>query len=226
MCGASPQQKEAFANETKVSGILTNQLQQFAGQNQEILNSLTSALTPIEEAGPEQFGFAPAETAAMRTDVAEQLNQAGAQTAGAVRGALASRGGGTVYLPSGSEASILGELAQQTAVKEAEAQAGITQKGYDIGRQNWQFATEGLMKAPGELEQPVTAAGGAATGAAGQEMSGATAITQANQAWMQPVGAIVGGVAKGGLPSLPSLPGGGGGTNPPVGSGSEGDWGQ
>jgi len=215
MCGASPQQKEAFANETKVSGILTNQLQQFAGQNQEILNSLTSALTPIEEAGPEQFGFAPAEAAAMRTDVAEQLNAGAAQTANAVRGALASRGGGTTYLPSGSEASILGTLAQDTAVKEAEAQAGITQKGYDIGRQNWQFATEGLMKAPGELEAPINQAGGAAVGAAEGAMSGANAITAANQAWMQPVGAIIGATVKGATGGgLPSLPGGGGA--PPI----------
>lgn len=211
MCGASSQQKAAFANEQVVANLLKTQFQDFAGTNKEILNSITSALTPIEEAGPGQFGFTPAEEAAIRTGTAEQLNTGAAQTANAVRSAVASRGGGTTYLPSGSEASIIGSLAQDTAVKEAEAQAGITQKGYDIGRQNFEFATEGLMKAPGAVESPVIQAGEAAGGAAGREMEGGTAITQANQAWMQPVGQIIGGVAGAAM----GLPGVGGGASAP-----------
>ncbi len=196
ICGASKEEKTAFANETKVSSLLTSTFQKFAGDNASILSELTHNLTPIESAGPSQFGFTPAEEAARRTGTAEQINAAGSQVSNAVRSALASKGGGST-LPSGSEASIIGALAQDTAVKEALAQSDITAKGYDIGRQNWEFATEGLMKAPGELENPVTNAGDAALGGAKAEMEGGQAITQANQAWMQPVGAIIGGVAGG-----------------------------
>lgn len=197
-----------------MSQLLTTQFQQFAGENQAILGELTHNLSPIADNGPSQFGISPAEEAAERTTTAEQINQAGSQTANAVRSAIASRGGGTVTLPSGSEDAIIGALAQQTAVKEAEAQAGITTRGYDIGRQNWEFATEGLMKAPGELENPVTGAGEAATGGAKAEMEGGQAITQANEAWMQPVGALAGGIAGGLIPKIPGLnsgqPSGGG----------------
>lgn len=203
MCGASSQEKSAFANETKVSSLLTEQFQKFAGDNASILNELTQNLTPIQAAGPSQFGFAPSEEAALRTGATEQLSAAGAQTANAVRGAVASRGGGTTYLPSGSEASIIGALAQDTAVKQAEARDAITSKGYDVGRQNWEFATEGLTKAPGALESPVIGAGEAATGGAKAEMEGGQAITAANQAWMQPVGALAGGVIGGLLPKIP-----------------------
>lgn len=208
-CGASGQEKAAYGNEQKLSQLLTTQFQQFAGENESILGELTHSLSPIQAAGPGQFGFTPEETAALRTDTAEQLNAANAQTANAVRSAVASRGGGTTYLPSGSEDSILGALAQNSAVKEAEAQSAITAKGYDVGRSNWEFATEGLMKAPGALENPITGAGEAALGGAQAEEKGAQDITAASQAWMQPVGAIIGGVAGGLLPKIPGGKSGG-----------------
>lgn len=206
MCGASSQQKDAYANETKISGLLTENFENFAGTNSAILKNITGALTPIAEAGPGQFGFTPGEEAAERTDAAEQLNSAGANATNAVRSAVASQGGGTTYLPSGSSASILGALAEDTAVKEAEAQSNITQKGYDIGRQNWEFATNELAAAPGALENPVTGAGDAAVAGANLEQSGAAAITQADQAWMQPVAQIIGGVAGGLIPHIPGSP--------------------
>lgn len=197
MCKASKEEKSAYANEQKISNLMTSQFQKFAGDNSAILHELTHNLTPIQDAGPSQFGLSPAEEAAERTMTAEQLTAAGANATNAVRQALASKGGGTTYLPSGSEASILGSLAQDSAVKEALAQSQITQRGYDIGRQNWEFATEGLTKAPGALEAPVISAGEGATGAAKNQFEGAQAITAANQAWMQPVAGIIGGVASG-----------------------------
>ena len=211
MCKASSQQKQAYANEQKVSSMLTSQFADFAGKNDAILDDLTGHLSPIEDAGPSQFGLSPTEEAAERTMTAEQLNSAAGQTANAVRGAVASRGGGTSYLPSGAEASILGSLAQDTAVKEALAQSKITERGYDIGRDNWKFATGELARAPGELENPVTAAGGAAVGGAEMQQKGADAITAANQAWMKPVAGLVGGMLEGkGLTGFFKKSGGGG----------------
>lgn len=182
---------------------MTENFENFAGTNANILKELTGSLTPIVEAGPGQFGFTPSEAAAMRTDAAEQLNAAGANATNAVRSAVASQGGGTTFLPSGSSASILGALAQDTAVKEAEAQSGITQAGYAQGNKNWLAATQELAGAPGELENPITGAGDAAVSGANLEQSGANAITQANQAWMQPVGQIIGGVASAFVPKQP-----------------------
>lgn len=196
MCGASSEQKQAFANEKKISQLLTTNFEEFAGRNSAILDNMISSLSPIESAGPGQYGLPAAEDAALRTSASENISSAGAQASNAVRSALASRGGGTTYLPSGSEASIIGTLAQDTAQKEALAQNQITEKGYDTGRQNWEFATEGLIKAPGELENPVTSAGSGALGGAEAEQKGAEAITQANQAWMAPVAGIIGAGVK------------------------------
>jgi len=215
---------------------MKEQFQLFAAENQNILKELTQNLTPIQTAGPSQFGFTPAEESALRTGTAEQLNAASSQVANAVRGTVAARGGSN--LPSGSEAAIIGALAQDTAVKEAEAQSGITAKGYDIGRQNWEFATEGLMRAPGALEAPVISAGGEALSGAQAEMKGAQEITAANRAWEAPVGKLIGGAvsmipgmapvggAIGGASS--SLPGGsgytaGGGNSAWQGPGAGGD---
>lgn len=178
---------------------MTENFQQFAGENQNILGELTGSLTPIAEAGPSQFGLSPAAEAAERTSAAENLNSAGANASNAVRSAIASQGGGTTYLPSGSADSILGALAENTAVQEAEAQTGITEQGYNLGRQNWLAATQELAQAPGELENPVSGAGNAAVSGANLEQQGAQAITQADQAWMQPLGQIIGGVAGGAM---------------------------
>lgn len=207
MCGASGQEKAAYGNEQKVSSLLTTQFQKFAGDNAAILGELTHNLTPIQTAGPSQFGLSAAEEAAERTMTAEQLSAAGSQVSNAVRSAVASKGGGTTYMPSGSLASIEGALAQDTAVKEALAQSKITQRGYDIGRDNWKFATEGLMKAPSELENPVTSAGDAALGGAKAQMEGGKSITEANQAWMKPVAGLIGGIGGGLIGKLPPLGG-------------------
>jgi hypothetical protein len=196
LCGASDQEKAAFANEQKISNLLTTNFQEFAGKDSAILDNMIKSLSPIQAAGPSQFGLTPVAEAAERTSAAENISAAGAQASNAVRSAMASRGGGMSYLPSGSEAEIVGTIAQDTAVKEALAQSNITAKGFDIGRQNWEFATEGLTKAPGALESPITQAGGEAVTGAGQEQKGAEAITAANQAWMAPVAGIIGAGVK------------------------------
>jgi len=208
MCKASSQQKQAYANEAKVSSMLSSIASNFAGIDTNMLNSISANLTPIQEAGPSQFGLSPTAEAAERTSAAETLNAAGAQTANAVRGSLAAEGGGPTgggpTLPSGSQEAIIGNLAQQNAVQQAEAQSNITQQGFNIGRQNWLAATQGLEAAPAAFENPVTGAGSAAESAASTQMQGANAITAANEAWMQPAGAIIGGIGGGLIGKIPS----------------------
>lgn len=216
-CGASSQEKGAFANEQKVSGLLTSAFQQVMGTNMNILDSLTGALKPIVSAGADQFGFTPAEEAARRTEATERLASAGGQATNAVRSAEASRGGGNVYLPSGSEASIEASLAQDTAQKEATAQLDITKQGYDVGRQKFFEATNLLAEAPGKLEGPITGMGSAAESAAASELKGGEAITAANRAWEGPVAGLIGA----GLSFIPKPQGAKGGSSD--GSSGSGD---
>lgn len=213
MCGASGQQKAAQANEVKVGDLLRTDMQLVFGKNQNLLDTLTKALSPTVQAGPNAYGFSPGQDAAMRTQATEQISQAGANATNATRNAVAARGG--MNLPSGSEAAIESGLAQNQANQQAAAQLGITEKGYEAGRQNYFQSVSDLAGAPGELENPATSAGNAAMGAANTQMQGATDITNANNAWMAPVGAIFGSVAKGAVPLLGNL-----GSNPLAPAGS------
>ena len=98
-------------------------------------------------------------------------------------------------LPSGSAAALEGDLALKQASKEATDQAAITQKGYDVGRQNFFQAEQAEAAAPGELEAPITSAGGADLGGVEAVTKSADDITQANNAWFAPVMGAIGGIA-------------------------------
>jgi len=212
MCGASEGQKMAAASLGKISGQMSYFLEKVMGENMNILGMIKNALAPIVTGGPSQFGMSPAEEAAKRTAATANITAAGRRAADATRSALASRGGGNIYLPSGSEAAIESGLAQNIAEKQAEAQLGITEEGYKIGRENFFRGTGMLTAAPGELEGPIAQAGGAAVGAGKASSEAQEAITAANQAWMGPVGGIIGGVATKLIPGIGAL---GGATNPP-----------
>jgi hypothetical protein len=193
MCQASKLQNAANASVVSVEDMLKGVFANFAGTNQAMMKELVSNLSPIQAAGPSQFGLSPVAEAAERTSTAEQMSAAGGQVSNAVRAGVASEGGGTNFLPSGGEAAILGSLAQSNAVQEALAQSGITQQGYQMGRQNWQFATQGLESAPSAFEGPVIQAGNAALGGGEAQLNSANTITNANRAWESTAGKLVGG---------------------------------
>ena len=194
LCGATGAQKQSQANEMKVSNLLTSDFQQIFGDNENILKSITGALEPVVNAGPNQYGFNAAEDSAMRTQATDTLAAAGRNATNSVRSAVAANGG--MNLPSGSEAAIEGGLAEDQANKQAEAQLAVTKAGYDTGRANFFGAEGALASAPGALENPATAAGGAAEGAATSAMQGATDIANAQNAWIAPVAGMIGDVGK------------------------------
>lgn len=191
-CGASGAMKSAENAESQVSQSMNTDFGTVFKENQGVLSSLTSALEPIVSAGPNQKGFSPAEEAAMRTQAMDTTSAAGRQASNAVRQELASEGGGNSYLPSGSDAAINAGLAEDTAQKNAAEQLGITQADYGQGRQDFFNAEGALATAPGALENPATAAGEAAAGAASSALQGADTVNQANNAWEGELGGMIG----------------------------------
>ncbi len=194
VCGATKGQKDAAAQEASIASTMNADFNQVFSGNQNILKNLTDTLTPIVEAGPGQYGYSAAEDSALRTQATATNAAASQQATNAVRSAEAARGGGNTYIPSGGEAEIEGALAQTEAQKQADAQLGITEKGYETGRQNFIGATGELASAPGQLENPATAAGSAAEGAAATSMQGQTDVANANNAWIAPVAGMIGAV--------------------------------
>ena len=205
MCGASSEEMAAFENIKNVASQLNNSFSTIFKGNENILGKLKSSLSPIIAAGPGQFGFTKPEEAAMRTGATEQITQAGNLAERKLRSELATQGGGNVYLPSGAQASLEGAMAQDTAQKQAAAQLGITQKGYETGRQNFFQAAQELPSATATLEQPITSAGSQALSGAKEESGAAQQITQAQHAWIAPVAGMIGaigGMALGGPSGL------------------------
>lgn len=191
-CGASSAMKNAANQEQDITQQLQNDFGTVFNQNEGILNSLNSALTPIVTAGPNQQGFSPAEEAAMRTQSMDSTAAAGQQASNSVRQEEASEGGGNSYLPSGVNEAVNAGIAENTAQQNASQQLGITQADYAQGRQNFFNAENALASAPGALENPATSAGEAAMGGAEGLMGGETQINQANNAWEGEVGGLIG----------------------------------
>jgi len=195
-CGASPEQQAAYAQQTRTAGTLEADFNKIFSGNQNILDTLTAPLKNIVNLGVGQFGMTHEEEAARRTEAAETIGAAGRAATGKAREALAAMGGGNYIAPSGSREAVEAGLAEETALKQAEAQQKITEQGYQLGRENFFTASKELAAAPGELENPATNMESGIVGAEGLAGKTANEIAQANNAWIGPLAGLVGDVGK------------------------------
>jgi hypothetical protein len=202
MCGATQQQKDITDEQQQFYNTLTQQYSTIFGENQAITGALTSAFTPILEAGPSQTGFSPSEENALETQNTEGTASSYAQAQKATADILAARGGGNTLLPSSVDSTLLAQNANQAAAAKAAGQNQITQADYAQGYQNWNTAA-GILGSTAGLLNP-TGYSGAATGAGTAASSSATSVANAaNSPWNAAFGALgsIGGAAvgKGGI---------------------------
>lgn len=195
----SQQQAQMF------STLQSNYNQMFSGQ-QAILNSLNSSVTPVLQAGINQYGFSKPEDAALRTQ-SDEATAAGYQKVKQATGeALSGIGGGNSFLPSGVEAGINANAATQFAAQQANQQLGITQAGYAQGRQNYLTAANVLSDVSKQMD-PLGYAG-ASTTAGNSAFGSANTINQQNLAAQQAMFGAIGGGITGLLDAIPGNPGG------------------
>jgi hypothetical protein len=136
MCGPS-------SSETRISGqqeSLANQLSadfasRFSDQS-KLLQQLSSSISPIIQAGPNQQGFSAAENAALNT---QAINSSGAaaRNARAAAGNFTAGQNNTSGLESGVTKQINASIDSSAANNLANEQLGITRANYDTGRQNY-----------------------------------------------------------------------------------------
>lgn len=203
MCHASSQEKNAYQNQVSTTAALNSHLDTIFKDNSNILGNLKTGLQPIIDAGESQFGFAKPEEAALRTNAADNIEQGNRATSDKVRSIMAAQGGGTSFLPNGGQAAVDQSLALNEAGAQADAQNQVTQAGFEKGRENFFNASAMLPSATASLEAPITNAGENAQSGAGAQSRAANSITQANNAWIAPVGGILGGVASKAVTALP-----------------------
>jgi hypothetical protein len=201
-CGATQAQTDAQEAQANLANEMSKDYATIFGQNQAILGSLQNALQPIISAGPNQQGFSPAELSALQGQ-ATNLNAQGANNAEIAAAAkAATAGGGNAAIPSGAQEQIGAMVNQSAAQNLANEQLGITAADYATGRQNFFSAEGALAGQAGQLENPATAAGSAASNSNMDAMNAATQIQQANDSWMGIVGGLVGSLGGAALGHL------------------------
>lgn len=129
-------QEQAQANFTNT--LMGSYKKQFAQQS-GILSFLTGKLQPMID---NPTGYDPASLTAMRTQATEGTAQSYAQSQKALQNVEAARGGS--QLPSGVEAQLNAENANQAAAQGASAQLGITQADANLKQQNYWSAVNAL----------------------------------------------------------------------------------
>ena len=199
MCGATQQQKDITDEQQAFFKQLTEQYATVFGQNQAITGALTSAFTPILDAGPSQTGFSDSQRTAMETQNTENVATNYAQAQKATAQILAARGGGNTLMPSSVDANLLAQNTVAAANQRTAGQNTITQANYAQGYQNWNTAANVLGSTAGLLNP--TGYAGQATGAGQQASSSATAVANSQFApWGAAFGALgaVGGAAASG----------------------------
>jgi hypothetical protein len=152
---------------------------------------LTSAFTPILQAGPGQQGFSSAEDTSLKTQNTETVATDYAQAQRATAQILAAKGGGNTFLPSSATANILAGNANAAAATRAQGENQINLQNYEQGYQNWSTAANVLGSTAGLLNP--TGFAGATTGAGGAADTSANALAASSFApWGAAMGALGG----------------------------------
>ncbi len=204
MCGANQQQKDIEAQQQQFYTTMNQNYQTMFGQQQQVLNALTSTFQPIVQAGPYQAGYSPAEETALNTGASENIaqNYAAAQKATAQQ--LAARGGDTV-LPSSTAAQILAQGTNAAAQARASALNANTINNYNLGYSNWTNAANVLSSVAG-LQNPNAYASSATSAGSAASTSAAAIAAAANSPWNAAIGAVgaLGGAALGNIGGIAS----------------------
>ena len=190
MCGASSQQKQIEASQADFYNTLTSQYKTLFGESQGILGELTKSFEPILKAGINQEGFSAAELNNLNSQAVTGTGANYAKAADALSKEQAASGGGNTYIPTGAKMQQQEQLASSAAANESNIESNIVAQNYATGRQNYLTAAEGLGGVANAYNP--TGAANAATGAGSAAATTANEITQANNSWMQLVGAGLG----------------------------------
>jgi|ERR1700721_508625 len=207
--GASAAENNLADSQSKFYQALQGDLSQtFSGQN-AILSTLNNSVSPIVNAGPNQFGFSTGETNVLNSQAIQGTAQQYANASQALRAQQAAVGGGNTLLPSGVASQQQAALASAGANQGSNELLGIQQAGYQQGNANYNNAVSQLGGVAKTYDP--TAYAGAANQAGSSAFSSASTIQQQNAAaspwnFFAP---ILGGVTQAGLSALTGIPTGG-----------------
>jgi len=196
---------QQLANQTAQANFyetMTSEQATTFAENQDILAQVKSIETPILQAGPEQFGYSPAEWQDISSSIINKGATASANAENAAQLRAKQAGGGVSTLGTGGQAEleenaqVLGEQATATNLGNAKL------AGYQQGATNYSQALAALTGEQ-QIENPTSYAGGV-NAAGGNANTSAENVYNAGSAIPM---AILGGIA-GGVSNIPLAFGG------------------
>lgn len=213
MCGPSSALKAINANIQDFAKTVQSEAGDIFADASSVFHKIMGGIDGILTGGPSQFGESAGELSATNAAIME----AGAAEARNLKGAAAATvgaiGGGNVVAPAGATQATVLSAEQKAAEDTATAKNLNLQRGFEIGRENFQNAEKVALNAP-SVFNPATEANRNVSDAQKNAMTSQQNIdTQSNWAMndvMKLGTAAVSGFASGGF-KLPSFGGGGGG---------------
>lgn len=196
MCQTAGQKSALSSDQAFGSEMRANYGTDFS-ESQGIFNTLNSGLEATIAKGPGQQGFTPQELAAQNSQAVENAAasnkniNASIRQRGAMSGAAPGvESGATEGAIANSEAKVENNLSNE--------EAGITEKNYDIGREQYNSAITGEMKLPSATMDPVNQAAGEVNEADTTTGKQADENAASSNSWM----GLVGGLAGAGVTAL------------------------
>jgi len=191
LCGATQGQESMLSSQMGFYSTLQQNYGAMFGTESQIFKTLTNEFTPIFQAGPNQYGFSSAEDVALRSQATVGTAAEFAKAQNTLSTRQAAEGGGNVPVVAGSNAAENAKLLSAGAAQESAQQLGITEKGYEVGRENWAAAAEGLAGSGSVFNPSIGMANAANTGGA-DTANTANQIAQASNSWMGAIGGLAG----------------------------------
>lgn len=186
MCGPSKGEISAASQSQSTANLLAGNYIQNNGQQQQILDTIRNAMTPVVNAGPEQAGFAGPEAAALNS---QAVNNAAASARDVQQAARAGSAGGAALTPA-QLAAITNTSLSSAAGTLAQTQNNNTIASAQAGANRFASAVSGLNAVANE-ENP-----GAVAGNLLKSQNQTFQMEQQNaQAGAQQFGEIAGGLA-------------------------------
>jgi hypothetical protein len=136
MCGPSTSETRISAQQESLANQLSADFASRFADQSKLLQQLSSSLSPIISAGPNQQGMSAQELATLNT---QAINSSGAAARNArqAAGNFSAGQNNTTGLQSGVRQQIEGTIDSSVANNLSNEQLGITKANYDIGRSNY-----------------------------------------------------------------------------------------
>jgi len=202
-CGTHGAEDAAAAQQSAFTNQMLSQATSVFGADNSVWHAMNNAYSQLLAAGPSQFGFSAAQTAALNASAITQGANQSRDILASIGGKQAGAGGGNAPNSSGigvnQKAGIEEAIAGQTAGELNKIQLA----GWQTGRENWTAAGEGLSKSTSPFSN-LSGVDSAAQAGLKANMANAQAADAASNWWVKDANAVAGAglsLASGGLAS-------------------------